>query len=51
MKTTIITDSASDLGGEGRGIIVIPLTVLLGEREGADGEITPDDIAGEQNMM
>lgn len=44
MKTTIITDSASDLGGEGRGIIVIPLTVLLGEREGADGEITPDDI-------
>lgn len=44
---TIGCDGAADLGdiAEKRGIVTEPLTVMLGDRSGADGsEITPADI-------
>ena len=44
---TIGCDGAADLGdiAEKRGIVTEPLTVILGDRSGADGsEITPADI-------
>lgn len=46
-KTIITSDSTADLDYlfAERNIPVMPLTVLLGEREGLDGvEITPKDI-------
>ncbi|MCF0107904.1 MAG: DegV family protein [Bacilli bacterium] len=47
MKIIISTESTCDLPKEileKNGISTIPYTVLLGERSGADGVITPDDI-------
>ena len=45
-KVKITSDSISDLDylfGQ-RGIVRLPIPILLGDKEGLDGEITPDDI-------
>ncbi len=45
-KVKVTSDSISDLGRlfEERGIARLPIPILLGDREGPDGVITPDDI-------
>ena len=45
-KVKITSDSISDLDYlfAERGIARLPIPILLGDREGLDGEITPDDI-------
>lgn len=46
-KTIIVADSAADIGEsllKQKNIVCAPLRVLLGEKEGLDGEVTPDDI-------
>lgn len=45
-KVKITSDSISDLDYlfAERGIACLPIPILLGDREGLDGEITPDDI-------
>ncbi len=45
-KIKITSDSISDLGHlfAERGIACLPIPIILGDREGLDGEITPDDI-------
>ena len=45
-KVKITSDSISDLGHlfAERGIACLPIPIILGDREGLDGEITPDDI-------
>ncbi len=45
-KVIVSTDSPADLAQvyAERDIPVLPLTVILGDREGPDGEITPEDI-------
>ena len=42
----VSSDSISDLGRlfEERGIARLPIPIVLGDRTGVDGEITPDDI-------
>ena len=47
MKIAISTESTLDIPKELQkeyGISVIPFTVILGDREGFDGDITPEDI-------
>ena len=45
-KVKITSDSISDLDYlfDQRGITRLPIPILLGDKEGLDGEITPDDI-------
>lgn len=45
-KVKITSDSISDLGQlfEERGIVRLPIPIMLGDCEGLDGDITPDDI-------
>ena len=45
-KVKITSDSISDLGAlfAERGIARLPIPIILGDREGLDGDITPDDI-------
>ena len=43
-KVKITSDSISDLGHlfAERGIACLPIPIILGDREGLDGEITPE---------